>query len=34
MSFISHHEVEGGLASNGMQMVIMGEFGVGNLFGP
>jgi len=32
--FISHHEVEGGLAGDRMRVVIMDEFSMGDLFGP
>ena len=34
MGFISHHEIEGGLISDGMRAVILREFGVGDRFGP
>ena len=32
--FISHHEIERGLVSDGVRAVIMGEFCVGDRFGP
>jgi len=31
---ISHHEVEGGLAGDRVRAMVMGEFGMGDLFGP
>jgi len=34
MRFISHHEVKGGLTGDGVRAVIVGEFGMGNLFRP
>jgi len=34
MRFVSHHEVKGRLTSDGVRAVIVGEFGMGNLFGP
>ena len=32
--FVSHHEVEGGLTGDRVRAVVMGEFSVGDLFGP
>ena len=32
--FISHHEIERGLIGDGVRAVIVGEFCVGNRFGP
>ena len=32
--FISHHEIEWGLTGDGVRAVIVGEFCVGNRFGP
>ena len=32
--FISHHEIERGLAGDGVRAVIVGEFCVGNRFRP
>ena len=32
--FISHHEIERGLIGDGVRAVIVGEFGVGDRFGP
>ena len=32
--FISHHEIERGLIGDGMRAVIVGEFCVGDRFGP
>ena len=32
--FISHHEIERGLVCDGMRAVIVGEFCVGDRFGP
>ena len=34
MRFISHHEVEGRLTGDRVRSVIVGEFGMGDLFGP
>ena len=34
MGFISHHEIEQGLISDGMRAVIMGKFGVRNVVSP
>ena len=34
MGFISHHEIEWGLVRNGVRAVVMGEFSVGDRFGP
>jgi len=34
MGFVSHHEVEGRLAGDRVGSVIVGKFGMGNLFGP
>ena len=32
--FVSHHEIERGLVCDGVRAVIVGEFGVGDQFGP
>ena len=32
--FISHHEIERRLVCDGMRTVVVGEFGVGDRFGP
>ena len=32
--FVTHHEVKGGLTSDGVRAVIVGELGMGDLFGP
>ena len=32
--FVSHHEIERGLICDGMRAVIVGEFCVGDRFGP
>ena len=34
MGFISHHEIERRLMSDGMRAVVVGEFCVGDQFGP
>ena len=34
MGFISHHEIERRLVRNGMGAVVVGEFCVGDRFGP
>jgi len=34
MGFIAHDEIEGGLASDGVRVVVVGEFGQRDLFGP
>ena len=34
MGFVSHHEIERGLIGNGVRAVIVGEFCVGDRFGP
>ena len=32
--FVSHHEIERGLICDGVRAVVVGEFGVGDRFGP
>ena len=34
MGFVSHHEIERGLIGHGVRVVIVGEFCVGDQFGP